>query len=105
MPDGSRCDPGVPNSGEGRTGLDGGEWSLGHGARVGLVVVGPVAEVEGLGVVGVCDGAPNVRIGEVKDTQGAVLHLCYGFDAMEELAVRGGERGQTTELGSASARW
>ena len=51
------------------------------------VVVGLANEVEGLGVLGFCDSFSDVRIGEVQDTQGAILHPRDRFDTVEGLAV------------------
>ena len=63
-----------------------------------LVVVCPVTEVEGLGVLGFCDGLSDVRIGEVQDAQCTVLHPRDRFDAVEGHAVRGGESDKATQL-------
>ena len=39
-----------------------------------LVVGGLATEVEGLDVLGFCDGLSGGRIGKVYDTQGAIVH-------------------------------
>ena len=70
-----------------------------------LVIVCPANLGRGLGILGFCDSLSDVWFLEVQDTQGAILHPCDRFDAVEGLAVRAANSAKPRSLGSASARW